>query len=324
MGKSAPKKAELKASSPLWVFLIAGPAIVVLAILYAFSWEIYWLIILIALMVFLLGLLIWHISSLLSTQKAESLKRIEALRQELIREDSKKLETLTDTMQAPVAESVASKAGDTDALPNLPDLRGYPDELDTMLGDLVLPEAFSGEENRAAAARSLGDGPCLDQELERQRQAVALQQKSQKDTIALMTDNLLEIRGYFGISKRHARLSFWLAIVTCVVGLVLLCLAVNSALTNTETEPAILAAVAGAVAELFAGTSLIVHNRSLNQLNHYYDALHQNEMFLSTVNLVGKLSLDKQDEIYAEIIRNEIATRAKMIELYFQQTNNQT
>ncbi len=48
---------------------------------------------------------------------------------------------------------------------------------------------------------------------------------------------------------------------------------------------------------------------SLSQLNHYYDALHENEMFLSAVHLVGNLAIDKQDEIYMRIIDNEMKIR---------------
>jgi hypothetical protein len=132
---------------------------------------------------------------------------------------------------------------------------------------------------------------------------------SHKNILLLMLENMQEIRDYFSISKNHARLSFWMAIVNCVAGLVLLGLAVNCALTAAKPDAAILPAAAGAVAEAFAGTSLVVHKKSLTQLNHYYDALHENEMFLSTVQLIGSLSPDRQDDVYIEVIRNELRVR---------------
>jgi hypothetical protein len=136
-----------------------------------------------------------------------------------------------------------------------------------------------------------------------------LKQKCQQDILSLMFENMEEIRDYFTISKRQVRLSFALAIINCIVGIILLCLSVYYALTNSESNPAIIAAVAGGISQLFAATSLIVHKKSISQLNHYYNALHDNEMFLSTVNLVGNLGVDKQDEMYIEIIRNELKVR---------------
>ena len=145
--------------------------------------------------------------------------------------------------------------------------------------------------------------------IKQQIKEAATKQTSQKDIFAQMHENTKGIKAYFSISKSHAWLSFWLALINCLVGMVLLCLAVHYALTNPKLEPAIIAAITGAIAETFAGTSFVVHKKSLLQLNHYYNALHDNEMFLSTVKLIGDISMEKQDDIYIEVIRNEINVR---------------
>lgn len=62
---------------------------------------------------------------------------------------------------------------------------------------------------------------------------------------------------------------------------------------------------------MFAGTVKVVYKSSLEQLNHYYKSLHENERFLSTVHLVSKLSPAKQDEMYAEIIKSSLEINAK-------------
>ena len=137
--------------------------------------------------------------------------------------------------------------------------------------------------------------------------------KKQNDILALMHENMGEIKDYFSISKRHAEMSFKLAVISCVVGLLLLCVSVLFALTNPNIEPAILAAVAGATAELFAATTLVVHKKSLTQFNHFYDSLHENEILLLTTHLVGNLNIDRQDDVYIEIIKNEMAVRQAKI-----------
>lgn len=58
---------------------------------------------------------------------------------------------------------------------------------------------------------------------------------------------------------------------------------------------------------MIAGTALVVYRSSLAQLNHYHKALHEDERFLSSVNLLGKFTEDEmRDNMLQEIIRSEI------------------
>ena len=180
------------------------------------------------------------------------------------------------------------------------------------LGHLVIQDSMKSSEIETINKKLVENNKQYN-DLRQELKEVIIKQKGQKDILELMFDNMSEIRAYFSISKHHAKLSFWLAILNCLVGIGLLCLSVYFALTGPNIEPAIIAAVAGAVSELFAATSLVVHKKSLTQLNHYYNALHENEMFLSTVNLVGNLSIDKQDEMFIEIIKNELNVRLSRI-----------
>ena len=41
-------------------------------------------------------------------------------------------------------------------------------------------------------------------------------------------------------------------------------------------------------------------------LNHYYDALYENEKFLSAVSIADKLSAEKREEVLIEIIHKQI------------------
>lgn len=149
-----------------------------------------------------------------------------------------------------------------------------------------------------------------------------IKQKVQDNILQLMLANMAELREYYYISKNHAKLSFTFAIINSILGIALLCYAVYYSLSNSEIQPVIISVVSGAVSEIFAATSLVIHNKTLVQLNHYYNALHENEMFLSTVNLVGNLSVDKQDEAYMEIIRNELEVRCKKIQLEDNKVND--
>lgn len=70
---------------------------------------------------------------------------------------------------------------------------------------------------------------------------------------------------------------------------------------------AVIPAIGGIITELIAGTALVVYRNSLSQLNHYHKALHEDERFLSSVNLLGKFSSAQvQDDMLREIIKSEI------------------
>lgn len=138
--------------------------------------------------------------------------------------------------------------------------------------------------------------------------------ESEKDIITLMIKNSDEIADYFKISKRQARSSFAFSIIACIIGIVMIGLSLYAVFSIKDTEFAIIGVIGGSVTEVIAGTVLVIHNKSALQLNYYYDALHQNEKFLSAINLADKLGKDKKEQIYIEIIRTQIKFDEKIKE----------
>lgn len=128
----------------------------------------------------------------------------------------------------------------------------------------------------------------------------------ENDIIAQMLDNNDEIKEYFKISKRHAKSSYRFSIISCIVGILMLGLAIYGVVVVNDLEVAIIGTISGAITEVISGTVLWIHNKSALQLNHYYNALHQNERFLSAINMADKLSNEKREEMYIEIIRRQI------------------
>lgn len=94
----------------------------------------------------------------------------------------------------------------------------------------------------------------------------------------------------------------------CIFGFALMIAAiVLPVVFRLSFQMSIIPAVGGVITELIAGTALVVYRNSLSQLNHYHKALHEDERFLSSVNLLGKFStVEAQDDMLREIIRSEI------------------
>ena len=132
--------------------------------------------------------------------------------------------------------------------------------------------------------------------------------KNEIDALGRMMINLEDIKEFYSWSQKQAKASFILAVVMCVLGFVLMIIAiVLPIIFRLNFQMSIIPAIGGIITDLIAGTALVVYRNSLSQLNHYHKALHEDERFLSSVNLLGKFSsLQLQDDMLQEIIKSEI------------------
>lgn len=132
--------------------------------------------------------------------------------------------------------------------------------------------------------------------------------KKEIDALGRMMINLEDIKEFYTWSQRQAKASFVLAVSMCILGFVLMIIAICLPMFfRLDLQMSIIPAIGGVITELVAGTALVVYRNSLVQLNHYHKALHEDERFLSSVNLLGKFSTtEAQDEMLREIIRSEI------------------
>lgn len=123
-----------------------------------------------------------------------------------------------------------------------------------------------------------------------------------------MLINLEDIKEFYSWSQKQAKAAFILAVTMCIFGFALMATAVIlSVKFKLDFTAALIPAIGGAISEIVAATALVVYKNSLIQLNHYHKALHEDERFLSSVNLLNKFSsTDMQDTMLQEIIKSEI------------------
>ena len=133
--------------------------------------------------------------------------------------------------------------------------------------------------------------------------------KDEINALGLMQVNLNNIEKYYKWSQQQAKSAFILAVWMCILGLLIFAVAVLlPTVFRASIEVAVITAIAGAIVELFAGTALVVYKNSVEQLNYYHKALHEDERFLSSVNLLREFSTaEKKDEVLHEIIKCEIS-----------------
>lgn len=124
------------------------------------------------------------------------------------------------------------------------------------------------------------------------------------DILGLMLHNLKEIGEFYVLTKEQAKKSFHLSVGMYVAGFVLFAGASVLSLVWKENLFALLTALGGVVVEVIAGTSLLVYRKSLEQLNYYYSSLHNNERFLSLINISSKTNC--KDELLTKIVDSEL------------------
>ena len=142
----------------------------------------------------------------------------------------------------------------------------------------------------------------------KQYEQIGLEKEKEIDALGRMMINLEDIKEFYTWSQKQAKVSFILASIMCVAGLVLMIVTVIlTVIFKLSFGITITSVIGGVVTELIAGTALVVYQNSLSQLNHYHKALHEDERFLSSVNLLGKFStIEAKDNMLQEIIRSEI------------------
>lgn len=132
---------------------------------------------------------------------------------------------------------------------------------------------------------------------------------SYKDALELIKLNLSNINEYYIWSQKQAKSAFNAAIATCSVGFLLVVAAVLIPIVKQDFNSTIsfISFLGGAITEVIGGTIFFVYRKSLTQLNYYHKALHEDQRFLSSVNLINKFH-DKNagDEMLKEIIQSAI------------------
>lgn len=136
---------------------------------------------------------------------------------------------------------------------------------------------------------------------------------STSDIMELMLLNMKEIKEYYVLSKTMAKRSFFLAVIMCIFGFAIIAASIITIFViDISFTQSMIPVIGGAIVEIIAGTSLVVYRKSLEQLNQYYESLHNNERFLSLVNLVDKLTDNKKDDAYINIINNQLDVLKKI------------
>lgn len=130
-----------------------------------------------------------------------------------------------------------------------------------------------------------------------------------ENVLGLIKLNLSSINEYYTWSQKQAKSAFFWATVICMAGCVLCGLGILIPVLkdNIDFKYSVIPVIGGVIADVIGGTIFFVYRKSLTQLNYYHKALHEDQRFLSSVNLISKFKNDDLgDEMLQKIIQSTI------------------
>lgn len=127
-------------------------------------------------------------------------------------------------------------------------------------------------------------------------------QNYDNDILALMLKNVSELREYYVISKRQANRTFTSTLIVCFAGFIIF---IAGIVVNYMTQQNIIVytTIAGSVVEIISGLFFWLYSKSMTQFNFYHERLGSTEKYLTAIQLVEKLSPEKRDAVYEDIIK---------------------
>lgn len=116
-----------------------------------------------------------------------------------------------------------------------------------------------------------------------------------KDIESLMIKNVIEIKEYYVISKKHANKVFWVALLSCFGGIGLFAYGIWVSY-RTNNNILVWTTMSGTIVELISGLSFFLYKITLNQLNLYHNRLGFTERYLIAMKMVEKIKNSEQKD----------------------------
>ncbi len=111
---------------------------------------------------------------------------------------------------------------------------------------------------------------------------------------------------YFMIITKQLKLTFALAVMSAVFGLLLFAITVCIALAFQEKLlVSLIPAISAAIVEMFSGIILSVHRTTLKQVSKLSDDAAREEQLYSAIMLSSSLSPQSKDAVISEILKTE-------------------
>jgi len=136
--------------------------------------------------------------------------------------------------------------------------------------------------------------------------------KDSETVIDLMIKNVAELREYYIISKQQANKSFSSALLVCFLGFIVF---ISGIIISYFSDQSVIlyTTISGGIVEIVSGLFFWLYRNSTQQLNIYHERLGTTEKYLTAMQLIEKMSSEKQDESYKILIESILNDNSSIV-----------
>jgi hypothetical protein len=138
------------------------------------------------------------------------------------------------------------------------------------------------------------------------------------DSFSIASFNMAKLDEYYMLNKSQAKLSFLVSVIAVSIGFATLILSIK---TRTEGNAKLTTALSGVFLQFIGGSFFYVYNKSLVQLNIFYEKLVQLQNTMLAVQLSSQLDATDQSRVREQIIL-KLLQRSENVEGTLRPTSN--
>lgn len=149
---------------------------------------------------------------------------------------------------------------------------------------------------------------------------------SQSKTVDLIRLNLNQLTEYYSINKNQAKSSYYLSILFVSVGFAALIACILIALYSKDSKMtiAIISGVSGILLQFLGGANFFLYNKSLEQVNRFYDQLVKMQDTMLAVDIIQQVDERKNKLLMTEVLVNSLIERNHSLDNLASESNNKT
>lgn len=135
--------------------------------------------------------------------------------------------------------------------------------------------------------------------IQAERKQIQKKIDQKEDIIDLIQLNLNQLNEYYSINKNQAKSSYYFSVMVITFGFIVLLLSVWFAMSEKDSKLVIpvISGISGVLLQFIGGLNFVLYNKSLEQVNRFYDQLVKMQDTMLAVDIIRQVD-DNKKKLY--------------------------
>lgn len=151
-----------------------------------------------------------------------------------------------------------------------------------------------------------------EERIELKRKVENVESDSAKSVYNIIQLNLNQISEYYTINKSQARNSFRISVIALIVGSITILVGVYLGYFKDVKFISLVSVVAGIISELISGMYFLIYNKTLKQLNYFFNKLEKVQDTMLAIELSNSIGDNNKRLELIEKIVNKLIERSSI------------